>query len=275
MKSPMPYYGAKGRLAPWIVGLMPAHRVYVEPYCGSAAVLFAKPPSRIEVIGDSDSNVTTFFRVLRDDPDSLIRALELTPYAREEYHLARLDLELPDLERARRFFARCTQGFNAAGPAGRAGWSNSVRRNQSQANTVIGQVARLDAVAERLRHVAIDNRDAIETIVRYGTPDAVLYIDPPYLATTRGSSGDYAHDTSGLTHHRRLAETLHSTPATVLLSGYDSPLYRRLYPDWSRVQKSVLRPATNRLGFTGSAASEVIWSNRQLVTDIAADGEAS
>ena len=44
MKPPIPYYGAKVRLAPWIVSLLPAHRLYVETHAGSAAVLFAKPP---------------------------------------------------------------------------------------------------------------------------------------------------------------------------------------------------------------------------------------
>jgi hypothetical protein len=34
VKPPFAYYGGKGRLAPWIVTLLPAHRVYVEPFAG-------------------------------------------------------------------------------------------------------------------------------------------------------------------------------------------------------------------------------------------------
>ncbi len=45
MRPPTAYYGAKGRLAPWIAGLLPYHRIYIEPYAGSAAVLFAKATS--------------------------------------------------------------------------------------------------------------------------------------------------------------------------------------------------------------------------------------
>lgn len=83
MRPPFPYYGAKARIAPWIVGLMPReHRVYVEPFAGSAAVLFARQrPAAHEVLNDLDGNVTTFFRVLREREAELIRVLTLTPTA--------------------------------------------------------------------------------------------------------------------------------------------------------------------------------------------------
>lgn len=34
MKPPIAYYGGKSRLASWIVSMLPAHRVYVEPPVG-------------------------------------------------------------------------------------------------------------------------------------------------------------------------------------------------------------------------------------------------
>lgn len=52
MKTPIAYYGGKQRLASRIVKLMPKHTVYVEPFCGGAAVLFVKPfPSISDVFG--------------------------------------------------------------------------------------------------------------------------------------------------------------------------------------------------------------------------------
>ncbi|WP_329032218.1 DNA adenine methylase [Streptomyces sp. NBC_01725] len=274
MKPPFPYYGAKGRIAPWLVGHMPRdHRVYVEPFAGSAAVLFARPrPAVHEVLNDIDGNVTTFFRVLRDREQDLVRVLTLTPYGREEYRAA--DLEAPnldDLERARRFFVRTTQSFNAAGAAAskRASWSNGMRRGSSQATTVADVVDRLHTAAHRLRRVVIENRPAADLIALYDAPDVVLYCDPPYLDSTRtglraATAGDYSYDTSTEPDHRQLAEVLHDCRSAVLLSGYGSPLYDELYGDWDRAEVSVQRPATNRRGHTGAAGVEVVWSNRPL-----------
>lgn len=45
IKPLVPYHGGKGRLASWIVSLMPRHRVYLEPFAGSAAVRPERQPT--------------------------------------------------------------------------------------------------------------------------------------------------------------------------------------------------------------------------------------
>jgi DNA adenine methylase len=269
VRPPFPYYGSKARLAPWIVSLMPQHRVYVEPFAGSAAVLLAKRPSSHEVLNDIDGNVVTFFRVLRDREAELARALKLTPYARDEYRSAVLDEPLDDVERARRFFVRCIQSFNAGGPGSAVGWSIPEVRAKAAGGTnrpalrFANAVDHLAAVAARLRQAVIEHRDALDVIRTYDVPDAVLYVDPPYLAGTRASAGDYAHDTSAPDEHRDLAAVLNMCAGTVLLSGYESPLYVDLYPGWHRAERRVQRPTANGHGH-GAHAVEVLWSNRPL-----------
>lgn len=48
-KTPRPvlkYPGSKWKTAEWIISLMPPHKSYLEPFFGSGAVFFKKPPSR-------------------------------------------------------------------------------------------------------------------------------------------------------------------------------------------------------------------------------------
>ena len=65
------YHGGKVRLAAKIISLFPQHDGYVEPFGGGAAVLLAKPRSRLEVYNDIDGDIVTLFRVLRDLPKRL------------------------------------------------------------------------------------------------------------------------------------------------------------------------------------------------------------
>lgn len=275
VRPPFPYYGSKARLSGWIRGLMGPHLTYVEPYAGSGAVLLARPvPAPTEVLNDLDGHVVTFFRVLRDRPGDLVRVLRCTPYSREEFRGARLDAELDEVERARRFFVRSTQSFNAVGTGDghSASWSNGVRRGScSQAHTVAGLVEALHAVSRRLRTVVIDNRDALDTLDRYDGADTVHYVDPPYLASARSGlagrvGGDYTHDSNTDAHHRALAEVLRGCRGQVLLSGYATPLYDELYPGWHHQHRTVTRPTTNRPGHSGRRGVEVVWSNRPLPT---------
>ena len=62
MKPVLKYPGSKWRLAEWIVSLMPPHKSYLEPFFGSGAVFFKKPPSRIETINDLDGEIINLFR---------------------------------------------------------------------------------------------------------------------------------------------------------------------------------------------------------------------
>jgi DNA adenine methylase len=64
--------------------------------------------------------------------------------------------------------------------------------------------------------------------------------------------------------HRRLGEVLRSTPATVLLSGYHSPLYDELYGDWWRLEVPVLVHASNSTTAARGQRTEVLWANREL-----------
>ena len=99
------WYGGKYSHPDWLLPLLPKCHHYCEPFGGSAAVLLNRPPSPVETYNDIDGEVSTFFRVLRQDGDKLIRSIGLTPFSREEFFIAcsTNGHKIPDFERARRF----------------------------------------------------------------------------------------------------------------------------------------------------------------------------
>jgi len=73
-------YGGKASIAKWIVSHFPEHRTYLEPLCGSAAVLLAKPRSFVEIINDLDEVVIRMWQAIKSQPEQLAALLWATPY---------------------------------------------------------------------------------------------------------------------------------------------------------------------------------------------------
>jgi DNA adenine methylase len=264
VKPPILYFGGKITLGPVIASLLPEHEHYVEPYAGSLAVLLAKEPSPHETVNDLDGALMMFWRVLRDQPDALERACALTPHARGEFEVARNLTDAPnDLELARRVWVLLTQG--RAARLTRTGWRHycdPVQSSVGMPGYLAGYVQRIAPAAARLANVSLENRPALDVIRKYGAvPQVLLYVDPPYLGSTRGDGDAYRVEMRTEAEHRELAEALRDCRATVVLSGYPSPLYdEELYPDWHRRTFD----ASTGQGGTWANRTEVLWSNRPL-----------
>ena len=261
MKPPIPYFGGKITTGPAIAALFPAHRHYVEPYCGSLAVLMAKPRSHHETVNDLDQALMTFWRVLRERERDLTRACALTPHSRAE-HAASDEPATDDLEVARRVFVQLTQG--RAGARRRTGWRHFVKPTEvtSMPDYLDTYTGRIYEAAARLAGVTLESLPALDLIAKYGQePDVLLYVDPPYLGSTRCRSWDgYRHEMRAESDHRDLADALHACKAAVVLSGYASELYdRELYPGWDRHTMSAWTGQGD-----GGNRTEVVWSNRPL-----------
>lgn len=266
MKPPFAYYGGKTTIAERIVGLMPPHRHYVEPFAGSLAVLLAKPPALMETVNDLDGHLMTFWRILRDRPEDLMRVCALTPHGRAE-HQAAYDLaECEDLERARRVWVCLTQG--RGNTLRRTGWRHfqdpGRRGPTSMPDYLSSYVERMRGAAARLAHVSLEARDALDVIGDYGRHEEVLiYADPPYLGSTR-SSRQYLVEMSHDDEHQALADALRDCKATVVLSGYESPLYDGLYDGWQRHEIETYTGQGNHAEERNDRRTEVLWCNRAL-----------
>lgn len=77
LRAPFPYFGGKRRAASLVWEALGNVDHYVEPFCGSAAVLLARPhEGRCETVNDLDGFVSNFWRAVRAAPDAVAEACD-------------------------------------------------------------------------------------------------------------------------------------------------------------------------------------------------------
>lgn len=253
MKTLINYPGAKWGMAKEIVALMPEHRSYLEPFFGSGAVLFHKPPSAIETVNDIDGDIVNFFKVLREMPEQLSEAIEMTPYARDVFDDAHKNHGGSEFDRAYRFAIRSKMGFGFKTYT-QTGFKMDIAGREKGYTTSCWNRMPKDIViaAQRLKNVQIDNRPALDVIRRFNFPNVLIYADPPYLLETRGGK-QYRHEMSEQ-DHINLLDALKQHLGPVILSGYPSEMYDRELKRWGRIE----RKSYNQLA---EQRTEVLWCN--------------
>ena len=215
------YPGGKTKSVNRILPELPHTDRYVEPFGGSAAVLLAREPSKLEVYNDRYGGVVAFYRCLRDPIkfQKLCDWLELTIHSREDFNWCKQtwDNVACDVERAARWYYMISYSFGSL--------CRNFGRSTSTKSMLCGMIQKklklFPGIHKRLQNVQIENQDWYQCMIDYDHQDTVFYIDPPYLDT---DSGIYKNK---MTHedHRKILETVFSLKGFVALSGYSNPLY--------------------------------------------------
>jgi|SRR5690625_593776 len=267
-KSPFGYYGAKLKIAKSILKLIPPHNAWVEGFCGSAALTLAKEPAPIEIINDADGQIVNLFEQLRTNSRALCEAVSLTPYARQEWELAKYGPEANDrLERARRFLVATMMTVNgtyAAGPGGFS-YSQSYAREgrEARVNRWYNLPKRLETVVERLRGIRVENRDACEMVEMLSNrPATLIYLDPPYFV--KRPCG-YAIDANDLEFHTRLLSACKKANCMLLISAYENNLYSKMLSKREGWEKRVIETHTRDTKGRDFARAEILWMNARFV----------
>lgn len=268
LPGPVVWYGGKGQMTGKILPHLPDAHTYVEPYGGAASLLFAKPPSPIEVYNDLHGDLVALFRTLRNPAafDRLKDRLVLTLKAREEYESAVYLLRDPatsEEDRAWAFFVAMNQGFGGTYPTPGRWTTHKSRVRSGMAASVTSwwrRIAWLDDWHERLARVQIEHRDALAVIRAFDSPDTVFYLDPPYVPDTRVSLSAYRYEQPP-EHHERLVETLLGVQGHVVLSGYAHTIYDPLVAaGWGTVSFSAA--VGGAPGANDKSRTEQLWIRR-------------
>lgn len=223
MKTPITYYGGKQTLASLIISLIPEHTLYGEPFAGGAAVFFNKPPSKCEVINDTNGELMNFYKVTREQFRPLQKMIQRTLHSRNAYRQATVVYNNPDLfdelRRAWALWVISSQGFASKldGPFGFDKTDNTTSKRISNKRLNF-----TDDYAKRLELTQIECADALYIIQSRDHDKAFFYCDPPYVGSNCGHYKGYTE-----CDFEALLGLLSAIKGKFLLSSYPGELLNR------------------------------------------------
>jgi len=254
-------HGGKYYLADYIIGHFPKNYTelkYIEGCGGAASVLLNKKKSIHEIYNDADTTVAGIVQELAaEDSGDFIEEIRQISYDEETFNWAKKvsednspDQSLAELVRRR---------FSRGGLRQAFAWSNRLRGGQpGDVNAWETYKEQIPKIAERLRGVEVYALPIIELISMFDSEDVLWYIDPPYLPSSRQATKTYTVEMTE-EDHVELALLLNAAKGKVVLSGYQSSLYTKLYKNWNMS----CRPMKNHAGQGEKKQTriECVWIN--------------
>lgn len=263
MKTPITYYGGKQKLAATILKLIPEHKLYCEPFIGGAAIFFAKPPSLVEVINDTNSEMINFYRVVQNDFVSLEKEVRITLHSRKSFRAASVIYNNPDMfsdiKRAWAVWCLAAQGFAGLMDGS---WGYDVAKNTTTKKISNKRSSFTEEYAIRLQNVQIECTDALRIIRSRDCKEAFFYCDPPYFNSDCGHYDGYS-----IEDFENLLKLLASIDGKFLLSSYPSPILKQYAKanGWHQIEiKQAVSVAHNNSKKGPKAKTEVLTANYPL-----------
>jgi DNA adenine methylase len=259
------WVGGKDGLADQIIPLLPRDvrgRRWHEPFVGGGAMFFRILPGTA-FLSDACADLVMLYEVLRAGPIESFwwhltktELLHTTANGRAQYELVR------DL------FNRGEHGS----PEQRAAWFlylnragfNGLHRVNSKGefNVPFGDVKRVRFDRGNLAHCGQELRRAelftggFASVLDRAAPGDVVYLDPPYLGTFSGYSGDFGPEQH--VELSRVFRALDERGCIVVLSTSDEPLIRELYQGFEATVVSAGRAVGARASTRGKVDELVI-----------------
>ena len=244
-KSP----GGKRLISKQIVSLFPEHTSYHEPFFGSGACLLRKSPSPIEVASDADVGLMNAWTMIRDEPGRLSRLVAALPYEADQFEFV--------VNR----MSRGAMGEEFANPAAgasrlRGGIPDNINSWKTLPDTIMEVSPRLgDVMFVPLPFDRVVSDHQINNI------NVCIYLDPPYLPSTRTARDTFRREMTGADHMAMLLRIRHAK-AAIFLSGYPSAMYSEMLPGWHCFK--IVVPNSSGQNRVKQSRIECVWSNRPL-----------
>lgn len=272
------YHGGKNYLAKHIIPLFPECEIFVDATVGAGNIILNIAPDedllRKEIAIDKDEDVIRMWQCLQKFGESIHNILRNYSYTEKSFNIAgeiiRAKTRICELQWTAAYIVRNRMSRGGLGktfawsdrlrggiPGDVNGWNNF---NKYHYENILLRIKYLQFIHGCMRDVLFRN-SIIEN------SKAVVYIDPPYVKSSRTISKVYNHEmetwnrdvsdpTQELTHEG-IWEMIKNAKCKFYVSGYDSDCYR----DFGG--KIILRkdmPNNSGQGKTKQRRVEMVWS---------------
>ncbi|MCL2082213.1 MAG: DNA adenine methylase [Oscillospiraceae bacterium] len=246
VKPYLKWAGGKRQLLPEIKNHLPVNwgtLRYYEPFVGAGALFFDRQ-SRRAVINDNNAELILTYRVIRDNVDDLIDALnahrgqnseDYYYRVREQDRLLDLFAELTDIQKAARLIYLNKTCYNGLYRVNSQGMFNVPYGRYT--NPAICDEPVIRAIHRYLSHenteINILHGDFATAVVDAGR-SSFIYFDPPYHSPDNTNFTGYQAGRFSEAEQERLRDVFverTNAGAKCLLSNSDTPFIRGLYDD--------------------------------------------
>lgn len=207
--------GSKKKQVKQLLGMFPAHEVYVEPFFGGGAVFFGKPPSSKEVVNDLDSDLIADYKRVLSAPNSPSSYPAPKTLAAQKRFLSSNQSSV-GAKVVESIIRRCN-GFS-----GRAVSESNIVYRASDPSSKTDRIAEYK---ERLGNATLLNEDYRKVIKKYDSPQTFFFLDPPYEDS---NDLEYAKGSDAF-DFEELAEVLNGIKGKFFVTINDSPRIRKAF----------------------------------------------
>jgi len=213
-RSPLKTHGGKSYLAASIIPILPYRDKFIDACGGGANIVGNIEPLSALYYNDLNPALVEFFRNLKAG----IVDCNM-PYSEESFETFKDSNILVRTRMSRgglgKTFASSTR-LRGGKPGDINAWET--------------MIASLDATIMIFKSIIITRKDVLD-ILKDAKNDTLVYIDPPYLQSTRVSK--HAYGNFELFDHKTLLSAAIASDANVAISGYPSDLYTAMLHDWA------------------------------------------
>lgn len=228
---------------------------YYEPFLGGAALYFSMTPER-SFLSDSNQELITTYRVLKEDLANLIKELQTYPNTEEFFYQMRVEKPTSSIKIAARFIYLNKTCYNGLYRVNSKGEFNTPYGKYK--DPMICDIQTFTLASRALQKAVLSCQSFTDSLAGNFDKDAFIYLDPPYVPVAQDSFVSYSESGFNIDCQEKLAGFFETLPCKVMLSNSDTEWVRDRYKKFNIVEVKSARSINSKGGGRGKVSELII-----------------